>query len=227
MPPQGQPRPDDGMVAGVVTALEAALDRAATAPHAGRVPTRRLNRTEYANVIRDLLAAEIDAAALLPSDMAGFGFDNNAEVLSITPALMDRYMTAATKISRVAIGSPDNRTLVQTYRVPNSTRQEARMGESLPFATHGGLAVRHTFPLDGEYLLKVRLQRAEIGEAILGGIAEHEYRVEVRIDNALVKTLNVGGQFKGQVKYDLGGGGISPPDDDLVHRKSEIGRAHV
>jgi len=171
------------------------------------------------NVIRDLLALEIDGPALLPSDMAGFGFDNNADVLSITPALMDRYMAAATKISRLAVGSLENRPIIQSYRVSNSTRQEARMSEDLPFATHGGLAVRHTFPLDGEYVFKVRLQKGEIGESILGNIAEREYHIEVRIDHALVDTLTVGGQFKGQVKYDLGGGGIGPPEDDLVHRQ--------
>ncbi len=202
-----------------VSALEAALDRAVTAPYPGRVATRRLNRTEYVSAIRDLLALEVDGSALLPSDMAGFGFDNNADVLSITPGLMDRYMTAATKISRIAVGSPDNRPIIQMYRVPNSARQDSRMGESLPFATHGGLAVRHTFPLDGEYLFKVRLQRGEIGESILGNVAEREYHIELRVDHALVKVLTVGGRFKGQVKYDLTGGGISPPEDDTVHRE--------
>ena len=219
MPPQGRPRPDPASVASLVTTLETALDRAAAVPNPGRVASRRLNRTEYVNVIRDLLALELDGPALLPSDMAGFGFDNNADVLSITPALMDRYMTAATKVSRLAVGSLENRPIIQSYRVPNSARQEARMGESLPFATHGGLAVRHTFPLDGEYVFKVRLQRGEIGDSILGSIAEREYHIEVRIDHALVKSLTVGGKFKGQVKYDLTGGGISPPDDDALHRQ--------
>ena len=160
MPPADRPRPDQAAVAAFVAAIEAELDRAAAAaPDPGRVVSRRLNRTEYVNVIRDLLALEIDGTALLPSDMAGFGFDNNADVLSMTPALMDRYMTAATKISRLAVGSPENRTAIQTYRVPTDARQQSRMGEDLPFATHGGLAVRHTFSLDGEYVFKLRLRR--------------------------------------------------------------------
>jgi cytochrome c5 len=218
MPPEGRPRPDRATVVRAIGSLESSLDRASTAPSPGRVATRRLNRTEYVNAIRDLLDLEVDGTALLPSDMAGFGFDNNADVLSITPGLMDRYMTAATKVSRIAVGSPDNRPIIQTYRVPNGARQEGRMGESLPFGTHGGVAVRHTFPLDGEYVFKVRLQRGEVGESILGSIAEREYHIELRIDHALVKVLTVGGKFRGQVKYDLSGGGISPPEDDTVHR---------
>ena len=144
MPPQGRRRPETSAVSTFVSALEAELDRVgAAAPNPGRVASHRLNRTEYVNAVRDLLALEIDGEALLPSDMAGFGFDNNADVLAMTPALMDRYITAATKVSRLAVGTLENRPLTQTYRLPTSTRQDARMGESLPFATHGGLAVRH------------------------------------------------------------------------------------
>ena len=150
MPPAGRPRPGSDSVQAFVTALEAALDRsAAAAPDPGRVASRRLNRTAYVYAIRDLLALEIDGEALLPSDMAGFGFDNNADVLSVTPVLMSRYLSAATKISRVAVGSLANRPLVQVYKPPAYARQTARMGEELPFGTHGGLAVRHVAPLDG------------------------------------------------------------------------------
>jgi mono/diheme cytochrome c family protein len=220
MPPQGLPRPDDPTLNSFVSALETELDRIANAtPNPGRVASRRLNRTEYVNAIRDLLALEIDGAALLPSDMAGFGFDNNADVLSMTPALMDRYMTTATKVSRLAVGTLDNRTTIQVYKIPNSARQRGRMGEEMPFATHGGLAVRHTFPLDGEYLLKVRLRGAEIGGTIAGNIAERQYDIELRVDHRLVKQLSVGGKFKGQVRYDVTGGGISVPEDDLVHQQ--------
>src|SRR5437870_2096101 len=220
MPPQDRPRPEQAAVTAFVAALEAELDRvSAAAPDPGRVVSHRLNRTEYVNVIRDLLALEIDGAALLPSDMAGFGFDNNAEVLSMTPALMDRYMTAATKVSRLAVGTLENRATIQSYKVPNSARQGARMGEDVPFGTHGGLAVRHTFSLDGDYVFKLRLRRSEGGETILGNIAERAYRIELRIDHALVARLSVGGQFKGQVKYDLTGGGSAVPEDDLLHQR--------
>ena len=150
MPPEGRPRPDRARVDAFVTRLEHALDAAAAAdPNPGRVASRRLNRVEYVNVIDDLLGLEVNGEELLPSDMAGFGFDNNAEVLSITPGLMSRYIAAATKISRAAVGSPDIRPVMQLYEVGYEQR-DVRAGEDLPFATHGGLAVRHHFPLDGE-----------------------------------------------------------------------------
>jgi len=150
MPPDGSRRPAPETLERFVTALENALDQeAARAPDPGRVASRRLNRLEYVNAVQDLLAFEVDGTQLLPSDMAGFGFDNNADVLSITPALMARYSAAATKISRAAVGSVDNRPIQQVYSL-GFEQQDARMGEDLPFATPGGVAVRHMFPLDGE-----------------------------------------------------------------------------
>ncbi|MCY4122062.1 MAG: DUF1592 domain-containing protein, partial [Acidobacteria bacterium] len=220
MPPPGRPRPEAAVIDAFVTALEAELDRAgAAAPNPGRVASHRLNRTEYVNAVRDLLDLEIDGEALLPSDMAGFGFDNNADVLAMTPALMDRYITAATKVSRLAVGTLENRPAIRTYRLPNAARQEARMGEDLPFATHGGLAARHAFSLDGDYVFRIRLQRSDIGGTIRGNIAEREYHIELRVDHALVERLTVGGAFAGQVRYTLSGGGIAPPDDDVVHQQ--------
>ncbi len=217
MPPPDRQRPDDATVNAFVTSLEQVLDRVSiAAPDPGRVVSHRLNRTEYVNVIRDLLALEIDGTALLPSDMAGFGFDNNADVLAMTPALMDRYITAATKVSRLAIGSRENRTAIQSYRVPTDARQNSRMGEDLPFATRGGLGVRHAFSLDGEYVFKLRLRRGDGGDSIVGNVAEREYHIELRIDHAPVARLSVGGKFKGQVKYDMA---ISFPEDDVVHQQ--------
>ena len=104
MPPEGRPRPDKATLDAFINGLESALDRhAASAPDPGRVASRRLNRAEYVNAVYDLLGLEVNGAELLPSDMAGFGFDNNADVLSITPSLMTRYIAAATKISRTAV----------------------------------------------------------------------------------------------------------------------------
>jgi len=220
MPPPGRPRPEPAAIDAFVTALEAELDRVgAAAPDPGRVASHRLNRTEYVNAVRDLLDLELDGEALLPSDMAGFGFDNNADVLAMTPALMDRYITAATKVSRLAVGTLENRPAIRTYRLPNAARQDARMGEDLPFATHGGLAARHAFSLDGDYVFRIRLQRSDIGGTIRGNIAEREYHIELRVDHALVGRLTVGGAFAGQVRYTLSGGGIAPPDDDVVHQQ--------
>ena len=148
---------------------------------------------EYVNSIQDLLGLEIDGAQLLPSDMAGFGFDNNADVLSMTPALMARYHAAATKISRAAVGSPENRPAQQMYSL-GFERQDARMSDDMPFATHGGLAVRHLFPLDGDYVFAIRMKGSEGGDSIVG--LEDEHEIEVRLDHALVKRFTVGGQLK-------------------------------
>ena len=210
MPPEGRPRPDDAVIDRFATALESALDRAATErPNPGRVPSRRLNRLEYVNVIEDLLGLEVKGEELLPSDMAGFGFDTNADVLSITPALMARYITAATKISRAAVGSPDNRPVMQVYQV-GFERRDARAGEEMPFATHGGLAVHHHFPLDGEYVFAIRLKRNDTIETI-DGIAENEHHVEVRIDHALVEQFAIGGKFPGPDPGQL----IAAAEDDI------------
>ena len=196
MPPVGRPRPDPATRDAFGTALETALDRAAaSAPNPGRVALHRLNRLEYVNAVRDLLALEIDGPALLPADDSGFGFDNNAEVLSLTPALMARYVSAATKISRLALGNPTIRLVTQVYRTSWFKRQDARMGTDLPFGTHGGLAFRHPFPLDGEYVFKIRLQRNLFAGTIRGTDDEHE--VEVRLDYELLERFRVGGKFPG------------------------------
>ena len=210
MPPEGRPRPDDAAVDVFATSLELALDRAAVeGPNPGRVASRRLNRLEYVNVIEDLLGLEINGEELLPSDMAGFGFDNNADVLAITPSLMARYIAAATKISRAAIGSPDNRPVMQLYQV-GFEKRDARAGEEMPFGTHGGLAVRHHFPLDGDYVFAIRLKRNDTIETI-DGIAETEHQIEVRVDHALIERFTIGGKFPGPDPGQL----IAPPEDDI------------
>jgi mono/diheme cytochrome c family protein len=159
MPPDGSPRPDPATYAGLVSYLETTLDAASIAsPNPGRTDTfRRLNRTEYRNAIRDLLALDVDVATLLPRDDASFGFDN-VGVVELSPTLMERYLTAAQKISRLAVGSmaivPGSR--VVTMR-PDVTQEGHLAG--LPFGTRGGTQVPHTFPLNGEYEIEVRLAR--------------------------------------------------------------------
>ena len=172
-----------------------------------------MNRSEYVNVVRDLLDLEVDGSELLPSDMAGFGFDNNADVLSMTPALMSRYIAAATKISRLAVASPDNRPIMQVYKVGFENRS-ARASDDLPFAARGGLAVRHAFPLDGEYVFKLRLKRNGTVSTI-DGIDEDQHEVEIRIDHALVKRFTIGGEFKGPDPGVL----IAVPEDDKYGQK--------
>jgi mono/diheme cytochrome c family protein len=215
MPPEGSPRPDQATIDRFAATLENALDRAAVAlPNPGRVASHRLNRAEYVNVIHDLLAVDIDGTELLPSDMAGFGFDNNADVLSITPGLLARYMSAATKVSRIAVGSPDNRPMTQVYRVEFGTKQDQRLDEDMPFSTHGGLAVHHTFPLDGEYVFKLRMQRNQTVGTI-EGLEEDVQQIELRVDHGLVKRFRIGGEFKGPDPGVL----IAVPESDVAGQR--------
>ena len=211
MPPAGRPQPDAATVAAFATALETALDAAAVLdPDPGRVASHRLNRLEYVNAISDLLALEVDGASLLPGDMAGFGFDNNADVLALTPSLLSRYIAAATKISRAAVGSPDNRPIMQVYKV-GFERRDIRISEEMPFATHGGLAVRHHFPLDGDYEFAIRLKRDGTIETI-DGIGENAHEIEVRVDDALVQRFTIGGKYPGPDPGQL----IAVPEDDIA-----------
>jgi hypothetical protein len=215
MPPEGSPRPDQATIDKFAATLEAALDRAAVAlPNPGRVASHRLNRAEYVNVLHDLLAVDIDGTELLPSDMAGFGFDNNADVLSITPGLLARYMSAATKVSRIAVGSPDNRPMTKVYRVEFGTKQDQRVDEEMPFSTHGGLAVHHTFPLDGEYVFKLRMQRNQTVGTI-EGLEEDVQQIELRVDHGLVKRFHIGGEFKGPDPGVL----IAVPESDVAGQR--------
>ena len=191
MPPPGRPRPDDSVYDAVATSFETALDLAATAnPNPGRPPIHRLNRVEYRNAIRDLLALEFDERALLPPDESGYGFDNIADVLSLSPMLLDRYMVAAEKISRLVLGNPSIRPAVETYTVPYTMWQDDRMSEDLPFGSRGGLAVKHHFPLDGEYEITLSLQRA-YGNHIRG--LQEPNDVEVRLERQRITQFTIGG----------------------------------
>ncbi len=192
MPPPGRPRPAAEAYDGAASVLEAALDAAAaTDPNPGRPPIHRLNRVEYRNAIRDLLGLEIDERELLPPDESGYGFDNIADVLAISPVLLDRYMVAAEKISRLALGDAAAiRPATEIYTVPYTLWQEGRMSEELPFGSRGGLAVSHHFPLDGEYVIKIELQRA-YGNHIRG--LQEPNDVELRLDRARIGQFTVGG----------------------------------
>jgi mono/diheme cytochrome c family protein len=195
MPPPGMPRPDKTTYDAFATYLETSLDRAAAAkPNPGRVAVHRLNRAEYTNAVRDLLAVDVDVESLLPVDDSGYGFDNIADVLSVSPMLLVRYMSAAGKVTRSAIGDPSVLPNLETYDVPYLLTQDERMSEDLPFGSRGGLAIRHNFPLDGEYLIKVRLQRAGIehDRQIIGLTERHQ--LDVRVDGERIKLFTVGGE---------------------------------
>jgi hypothetical protein len=191
MPPLGVRRADDATSRRVIESLEIALDQAAAAnPNPGRPPLHRLNRTEYANAIRDLLELDVDTESLLPADDAAFSFDNIADVLGLSPLLLERYVDAAAEISEIAIGSPDIAAGSNTYRARQDLSQDQHI-EGLPFGTVGGMLVRHVFPLNAEYVLQARLYRTNVGT--MRGL-EYEHEVEVSVDGKRVHQARVGGK---------------------------------
>ncbi len=189
MPPVGKDRPSEKDFERLVATLGSSLDKAAAKnPNPGRTDTfRRLNRTEYRNAIRDLLGLEIDAAALLPKDDASHGFDN-VTVGDLSPTLLNRYISAAEKISRLAVGAPMNKPNGDTFRLKPDRTQEEHV-EGLPLGTRGGTLIRHTFPRDGEYEVQVRLTR-DRNEVVEGLNEIHE--LEVLLDRATAAQFKVG-----------------------------------
>ncbi len=171
--------------------LETALDGAAKAkPNPGRATLHRLNRTSNGNSVRDLLNLQVDAASLLPPDDESYGFDNNADVLSISPSLIEQYVTASSKVARLAVGDPNIGPVASTYRTRPDLSQDAWV-EGLPLGTRGGLLVHHNFPLDGEYVFKVLLARNTVD--VTRGL-EEEHQLEITVDGERVQLITVGGK---------------------------------
>jgi len=188
MPPAGMPRPDESTATALVSELTSALDRAAT-PNPGRPLLHRLNRAEYANVVRDLLAIDVDVRSLLPADDSAFGFDNNADLLVVSPSLLDRYLTAADRVSALAVGDMTTAPGSDTFYTKGDQSQSQEQ-EGLPIGTVGGLGVRYTFPLDGEYEFRVALLRNNL-EGIRG--LEHSHQLEIAVDGERVFLGDLGG----------------------------------
>jgi len=193
MPPAGAPRPDRGTLDVFAASLETQLDRASAAhPNPGATALHRLNRNEYGNAIRDLLALDVDVSTLLPADDSAEGFDNVADVLRVSPSLMDRYVAAAAKISRLAVGDAAIGATTSTYRTSS-------ISEDIPLGAPGGLAVRHYFPLDGVYSFKVKG----------GGGIPYDNRVskiEVTVDGESVSLVEVGYYVTADFKLTLKAG---------------------
>ena len=190
MPPPERPRPDDATYDSVVAYLETALDQAAEAkPNPGRPSAYRLNRSQYANAIRDLIALEIDSAVLLPADDSGYGFDNIGDVLTVSPMLLEKYLSAAASISRLAVGDPSVSQTSVDYPIHPATVQTEREDADLPVGSRGGIAIRHEFPLDAEYVIKVRLQRGKDATTIVGNSEQRE--LDIRLDGARLKLFTV------------------------------------
>lgn len=195
MPPVGLPKPDKASLTSLIGALDSKLDIFSVSnPNPGKPLVHRLNRAEYANAVHDVLAVDVDVQSLLPPDDSAFGFDNMAEILTVSPGLLERYMTAAEKISRAAVGNPKIHPAVESYRVPQNVRQEDRASEDLPWGTRGGIAIRRYFPVDGEYSVRIHMRYA-VGQDDLVGLNDTAV-VETRVDGARVEQFSFGGKPK-------------------------------
>ncbi len=197
MPQVGFPmRPSEPEYQEMLAYLRGELDTLAKQDlNPGRPTIHRLNRTEYANAIRDLLALEIDAADYLPPDNVAEGFDNIADVLAVSPLLMEQYVLAASKISRLAVGPSSMLPVSETYEVSEELLQKHRMSDDLPFGSRGGIAINHYFPMGGEYNLRLKLARN--GEGYIRGMRK-ENLVDVRLDHERLDLFKVGGEVYGK-----------------------------
>jgi hypothetical protein len=187
-PPEGR-QPEHGERATLAGWLEGELDRAAAAaPDPGRTePFHRLNRNEYRNAIRDLLALDVDVADLLPADDSSYGFDNIAGVLKLSPTLLERYLVAADKVSRLAVGTPSPFVNIDYFRVPDDRAQDRRL-PGLPFGTRGGTSIRYTFPADAEYAIAAELSR-DLNESV--PLHAEEQQLEISIDGERVAVFTL------------------------------------
>ncbi len=198
MPPPGRPRPDDATYRNVAGWLETELDRAwAADPHPGRINAiHRINRTEYRNAIRDLLALDVDVESLLPGDETADGsFDNFADVLGLTTAHIERYLSVARQVTRLATGLPPPSPGADTFEISIHVVQDTRQGEDLPLGSRGGVAVPYQFPVDGVYRVKILLRRQY--QDYLMGMGWPQW-LDVRVDGRLVKRFTVGGNAPGR-----------------------------
>ena len=185
MPPAGAPRPDRVTLDRLAARVEEVLDKsAASTPNPGVRVLHRLNRTEYANAVRDLLDLPVDPATLLPGDDSAEGFDNIASVLSVSPALMQAYVSAAAKISRLAVGDPTTSPGITTYPAPRGLSQ-ADHREGQPLGTRGGVVVRHVFPLDADYDFRVGRTGSGFGLTAVGG----DEQIEITLDGERLRLI--------------------------------------
>jgi mono/diheme cytochrome c family protein len=189
MPPSGAPRPPRDALEAFRRGIETSIDRAALErPNPGTTSLHRLNRTEYANAIRDLLKVDIDAAVMLPADDSVEGFDNIADVLGTSPALIERYIGAAAKISRLAVGNTDLTPLSTVYKARGDLSQDKHI-EGLPLGTRGGLAITHNFPVDGEYVFRFSLLAVNFGPQYGGAAKGEQIEMSINGERVLLRDL--------------------------------------
>ena len=196
MPPAGMPQPDVNDVAAFIKDLEAGIDRAAAAaPNPGRPILHRLNRTEYANSIRDLLDLQVDVEPLLPPDDMSQGYDNMSDVLTVSPTLLESYISAAGKISRLAVGDPGATPIVETYVVLQAFSQ-LRHVEGTPFGTRGGVAIRHNFPADGDYVFIASLYFRSLGPLFGDNVPAEGEQLEIAVNGERVALFDINRKMK-------------------------------
>jgi len=198
MPPPGRPRADAATYRLIATSLENEIDKAWVArPNPGRLSAvHRLNRSEYNNAIRDLFALDMNVKPLLPGDETADGsFDNFADSLSISTAHLERYLSVARQVTRLATGLPPGAPGMERFEIPLHVLQDDRQSEDLPLGSRGGIAIHYDFPVDGEYLIRVRLQRQY--QDYLKGMGWPQ-KLDVRLDGKLLKRFTVGGGAKGR-----------------------------
>ncbi len=210
MPPSGAPRPERAAIDEFVGRLETSLDKsAAQHPNPGTVGLHRLNRAEYANAVRDLLALNVDVSTLLPSDDSSEGFDNIADALGVSPALLESYVGAATKISRLAVGDPGITPTTNTWRVPGDFSQTSHV-EGLPLGTRGGILFDYTFPLDAEYAFKIRARSPGFGV----GAGGEPVSLEFTLDGAHVNPGKSPTDFRLQITAGPHTSGVAMPESN-------------
>jgi hypothetical protein len=189
MPPAAAKRPERAALDTFAGSIETAIDRAAAvSPNPGRAPLHRMNRVEYENAIRDLLALDVDSSTLLPADDSSHGFDNIGDVLGVSPSLLERYVAAAAKIGRLAVGERDAAPAQVTYSVKGDLSQNQTL-EGMPLGTRGGTTITHNFPVDGEYSLRLALLKLSFGQ-VFGEGAEGE-ELEVTLNGQRVKLFKL------------------------------------
>src|SRR5450631_1113712 len=208
MPPPGAPQPSQQQVDALITWLEGTLDQAGQAHLAGRVAVERLNRTEYAKAVQDLLAVEIDPAQYLPADIAVEGFSNIAAALTVSPAFLEQYINAARVVARMAVGKPAA-DLVKASFPPPSYNQDVYV-DGMPLGTRGGTRFEYTFPADGEY----RFTITDLDFGLYPRGVENETAVVVLVDRKEVLRRKVGG--------DVDRGGGAPAGEKLMERFANI-----
>lgn len=219
MPPSGVPRPVPAAYENIAAYLETELDQhAREAPDPGRPAMRRLNRTEYINSVRDLLGVEINDETILPSDDTMFGFDNVGDVLTLSPLLAEQYIAAARKVRRQALGEADTQPLADIYSVAGSLMQDQRMGEAMPFGSRGGVAIRHHFPMDGEYVVKVRLQRNS-REYIRGMTDPNQF--DLRLNGKSIERIEIGGKKFGKSGPIFSSASAGDPEQERYERQGD------